>query len=151
MNAVKIILKPYSKCFSNKVECRGFLRTIPIHVEHTIDISHSTLNIYIYVHWGYNRVDEEDRLADVRRALPCLMTRRESRQREPSIASKVESTMERDEGCLSTTCTRSLAAVTESTGITTTSRHRYLCFSIEKIRRHEILREFVFGVVAWLS
>mgnify|MGYP004607650157 CR=1 FL=1 len=38
-----------------------------------------------------------------------------TRQREASIASKVEST-DGDEGCLSTTCTRSLAVVTESTG-----------------------------------
>lgn len=35
----------------------------------------------------------------------------------PSIASKVESAMERDEGCLLAACTRSLVAVTESTGV----------------------------------
>ncbi|XP_076278233.1 uncharacterized protein LOC143208058 isoform X2 [Lasioglossum baleicum] len=41
---------------------------------------------------------------------------RESRQRERSIASKVESAMEQDEGYLSAACTRSLAVETESSG-----------------------------------
>lgn len=44
------------------------------------------------------------------------MTGESPRERERSIASKVESAMEQDEGYLSAACTRSLAVETESNG-----------------------------------
>lgn len=87
----------------------------------TIDISHSTLNICtetiaattMRIVWPTTFVTLSDDEARVSGNVSLRSPRRQ----------KV-----RDEGCLSTACTRSLVVVTESTGVTIASWHWYISF-----------------------
>lgn len=115
-------LQDFKKNFQNAANALAFSgQARPTNPSPTIDISHSTLNICtetitattMRIVWPTTFVTLSDDEARVSGNVSLRSPRRQ----------KV-----RDEGCLSTACTRSPVLVTESTGVTIASWHWYISF-----------------------